>query len=279
MAMKFLQLYFTYQDALDELSDEECGQVIKAVLHYAACGEQTNFPPRSVVRQTYLIMIRQYDSDQNGYDKRSAGGKMGGRPKKSDREPETDEKDPDSDGQKTTENLMREGFGGFHVKEGKGRERKGSSSSIGRDRETAACAAETMTTTTPVSDILETLSEVRGCQSTTARRELASWVDKLGHDAVMDIARDCVSAGAESWSYVRRALANRASGVDARPRGRNARVDRQTPGPGTDDFIRAAAARPRRLKRRDAADAPAAAADHAQDAPEAAGPGNNSPDP
>lgn len=246
MAMKFLQLYFTYQDALDELSDEECGQVIKAVLRYAARGEHTNFPPRSVVRQTYLIMIRQYDSDQTGYEKRSAGGKMGGRPKKSGREPETDEKDPDSDAKKTTENLMREGFRGFHVKEGKGRERKGSSSSIGKDWETAAPAAETMTTTTPV-DILEILSGVSGCQSTTARRALAGWVDKLGHDAVMDIARDCVAAGAESWSYVRRALENRASGVDARPRGRNVRVDRQQP--SGNDFLKAAMDRPHKLKR------------------------------
>ena len=81
MAMKFWQLYFTYRDALEELSDEECGQVIKAVLRYATDRTKTEFPPRSVLRQTYLIMIRQYDSDQAGYEKRSLGGKRGGRPR------------------------------------------------------------------------------------------------------------------------------------------------------------------------------------------------------
>lgn len=241
MAKETIILHLGWKAFLDILSDEELGQWTRAIMQYMETGN----PPQDMsrtVQVAFFAASERISRDAARYEEiseaRRKAGHRGGiasadakqnqatpsKTKQSQAKPTLPDPDPVPD----PDSVL---------------------SSSSDDNRPAAPAAETMTTTTPVSDILEILSEVKGCQSTTARRELAGWVDKMGHDAVMDIARDCVSAGAESWSYVRRALENRASGVDARPRGRNVRVDRSTP--SGNDFIKAAVDRPRRLKRRD----------------------------
>ena len=140
MGMKFLQLYFTYRDALDELSDEECGQLVKSLLQYAMDGVQPELPKHSLVRQTFLLMARQIDFDAGCYEKRSAGGKRGGRPRKTEKEPETESENQDADTEKASETLYKpietfekQGFqkkpcsvevmGGLSKKEKKGKEK------------------------------------------------------------------------------------------------------------------------------------------------------------
>lgn len=199
MAMKFWQLYFTYRDALEELSDEECGQVIKAVLRYATDRTKTEFPPRSVLRQTYLIMIRQYDSDQAGYEKRSLGGKRGGRPRKSSRESEADEIAPDCENEETNKNLMQEGFRGFHVKERIGRDRIGKESSSNNiDENAVAIAPATMTTI----HALEALYTTTFGQLTPIVSDgIRDAVLALGDELATEIMRQCIKNGAQKWSY------------------------------------------------------------------------------
>lgn len=254
MAMKFWQLYFTYKDALEELSDEECGQVIKAVLRYATDRTKTEFPPRSVLRQTYLIMIRQYDSDQAGYEKRSLGGKRGGRPRKSGRESEANESVADCEDEETGENLMQEGFRGFHVKERIGRDRIGkeSSSSNNADENAVAIAPATMTTI----HALEALYTTTFGQLTPIISDgIRDAVLALGDELATEIMRQCIKNGAQKWSYCatayEKAIAQGLRTVEEY-NGRHRKesgavVDRPAPS-GRDIFSRPPG-RPRQLKR------------------------------
>lgn len=254
MAMKFWQLYFTYRDALEELSDEECGQVIKAVLRYATDRTKTEFPPRSVLRQAYLIMIRQYDSDQAGYEKRSLGGKRGGRPRKSGRESEADEIAPDCENEETNENLMQEGFRGFHVKERIGRDRIGkeSSSSNNADENAVAIAPATMTT---IHSIEAVYAAGIGDLTPVARDGIRDAVLALGDELAAEIMRRCIENGARQWSYCsaayEKAIAQGLRTVEEY-NGRHRKesgavVDRPAPS-GRDIFSRPPG-RPRQLKR------------------------------
>ena len=260
MAMKFAQLYFTYKDALANLTDEECGRVIKALMVYATEGKRPAFQPRSLEQQTYLMLARQYDSDAASYGKKSSAGSKGGRPARgSPKEPETE---PDQDPEiETTEKHKKSAFGRF-PHEGKGREGIGRessssiSSSVHEDEPDAADAATTMTT------ILADLFEENVAKATPYVRDRISGLLANGTDAelIRRAIEEGAAHGARKWAYIRQTLDNWANesitttaALDARKAhaqgGRNARVDRATP--SGNDILARATRRPLRLKRED----------------------------
>lgn len=265
MGMKFLQLYFTYRDALDELSDEECGQLVKSLLQYAMDGVQPELPKHSLVRQTFLLMARQIDFDAGCYEKRSAGGKRGGRPKKTEKEPETESENQDADTEKTSETLdkptetfEKQGFqkkpclvevmGGLSKKERKGKE---------RNRKESSSIDDDSAKTTTISELLDfSVSAFKGSR-VQIESSLSDAVDALGVDLTRAVLKSCASAGGETWAYVETAIKKcLASGITtiAEYEGNHMRetgkvVDRAKP--SGNDFLSVARGRQLRLKRMD----------------------------
>jgi len=80
MAMKYMKLYYDFGDMVDELSDEEMGRLVRAMLTYSQSGECE--PLTGNERFLFPVFKAQIDRDKGSYDavcsKRSASGKMGG---------------------------------------------------------------------------------------------------------------------------------------------------------------------------------------------------------
>lgn len=244
MAMKFAQLYFTYKDALANLTDEECGRVIKALMVYATEGKQPTFNSRSLEQQTYLMLARQYDSDASSYGKKSSDGARGGRPPRGrSREPETE----------TTENHENHNENGFDrfPHEGKGKEGIGRESSSSKGKDIGAADAATMMT----AELVKLFESHIGPATEYIQTGLEAAVQGLGPELAKEILETCIDNGAKQWSYLRAAYAKaKAQGITtvAAYRGGHMRtkgtvVDRPTP--SGNDILQRAVRRPLRLKR------------------------------
>ena len=84
MALSHFCLHFDMQETMAELSDEEAGRVIKALLAY--CNGLEPEPLTGAARIVYGILRRQHDRDVDQYAAKaarlSANGSLGGRPRK-----------------------------------------------------------------------------------------------------------------------------------------------------------------------------------------------------
>ena len=73
----YMKLFFSYGKTFDKLPDEDAGQLIKAMLHYAETGEA--IPPESAMADLAFDFIKiQIDRDRKAF----TDGNRGGRPKK-----------------------------------------------------------------------------------------------------------------------------------------------------------------------------------------------------
>ena len=281
MARSYFKIYFSSRRMLlDMLDDAQRGRVLAAAFNYA---EKGTLPDDLDTGETFVFEnLRIWIEDGKAqYDRKckanQENGAHGGRPKNAAEKPtgfSFKDKDKDKDKDKAKDKDKDKG--------------NGDTRACARGDAPDGALPPPPPPTAPEDLWLELgfgrsrtyagqcLDEFRaaGCTDGLIRRAL-------------EIAAD---NGACRWAYARAILQHAAAAgtltaeafeaTRRRPgSGRNTPVTRKPPGPGTDDFIRAAAARPRRLKRRDAAHAPTSAAESAQDAPEASGPGNNAPTP
>lgn len=78
---------------IEELSDEEIGLVVRAYLQYGRSGETAEMP--RTIKYLYNALVRELDRASDGYEKKIAAGKSGGRgrPKK---EPSEEIQQPES---------------------------------------------------------------------------------------------------------------------------------------------------------------------------------------
>lgn len=77
-------IYYEYEEQLSILSDEELGQLIRAIFKYEKNNEMPNF--KGVLQIAFLFIKGNLDRDREKYDKRcetsAVNGKLGGRPPK-----------------------------------------------------------------------------------------------------------------------------------------------------------------------------------------------------
>ena len=278
MARSYFKIYFSSRRVLLEmLDDAQRGRVLAAAFNYAEKGT----PPddldtgETFVFENLRIWI---DDGKAQYDRKckanQENGARGGRPKNAAEKPtgfsfKDKDKDKDKAKDKDKDNGNRD--------------------TRARARENAPDGALPPPPPTAPEDLWLELgfgSSRAYAGKCFAGFRSAGCTDGLIRRA-LEIAAD---NGACRWAYARAILQHAAAAgtltaeafeaTRRRPgSGRNTPVTRQAPGADTGDFLRNAAARPRRLKRRDTADAPAAAADPAQGASEASGQGNNTPEP
>ena len=83
-SMKYIKVYYDLAGTLDLLSDPEAGRLFKAVLSYARTGDIAELPGQE--KLVFAMLRSQIDRDRESYDdiseKRSAAGRLGGRPQK-----------------------------------------------------------------------------------------------------------------------------------------------------------------------------------------------------
>ena len=77
-------LYYEYREILEDLSNEEVGKLLRAVLDYEIEGIEPNFS--GLLKMAFKVIKGNLDRDREKYDKRcetsAQNGRLGGRPKK-----------------------------------------------------------------------------------------------------------------------------------------------------------------------------------------------------
>lgn len=232
MAMCYVQMYFSYLEPLADLTDEEVGRVVRAILKYGADKTIPDLPPSE--RMAFTFMKTNFDREAAAYDakveKKRENGKKGGAPvgnqnarkQKQPKQPKEEEKEEEETNKKEESSSSKE----------------------------EGVVLTTMTT------ILKSYEEAYGTATPVIQRMLGGYVDDLGVDLVGKVIEVTAEAGGKTWPYLSRSLDDcRAKGMDLaayeteqarRKAGRNVRVDRPTPS-GT-DILERPVRRPLRLK-------------------------------
>lgn len=232
MAMCYVQMYFSYLEPLADLTDEEVGRVVRAILKYGADRTIPDLSPSE--KMAFSFMKGNFDRDAAAYDakveKKRENGKKGGAPvgnqnarkQKQPKQPKEEEKEEETNKKEESSSSKEEGV-----------------------------VLTTMTT------ILKSYEEAYGTATPVIQRMLGGYVDDLGVDLVGKVIEVTAEAGGKTWPYLSRSLDDcRAKGMDLaayeteqarRKAGRNVRVDRPTPS-GT-DILQRPVRRPLRLKR------------------------------
>ena len=235
MAMCYVQMYFSYLEPLADLTDEEVGRVVRAILKYGADKTIPNLSPSE--RMAFTFMKTNFDREAAAYDakveKKRENGKKGGAPmgnqnakkQKQPKQPKEEEKEEEETNKK----------------------------------EESSSSKEEGVVLTTMNTLIESYEGAYGTATPVIRRSLGSYVESLGPELVSKVIEVTAQAGGQKWPYLAKSLEEcKRKGMDLaayeaeqirRKGGHNTRVDRPTPS-GT-DILERPARRPRRLKRED----------------------------
>ena len=240
MAMSYVQMYFSYLEPLADLTDEQVGRVVRAILRYGIDGTVQDLPPAEKI--AFAFIKSNFDRESAAYNIRAEqnqeNGKKGGAPiGNQNARKQNNRKQPKTT--KTTETSQEE------EKEDE-EEKEEEESSLYKK---GGCFDQTMTT------VLETYQEYFQQLTPVIQRRLVQYGSDLGAELVCRVIEQCAECGANGWSYVAASLDNcKAKGMNLadyeaeqarRKNKNNARVDR--PEHSGNDVLQRA--RPRRLKR------------------------------
>ena len=218
MAMCYVQMYFSYLEPLADLTDEEVGRVVRAILKYGADRTIPDLSPSE--KMAFSFMKANFDRDAAAYDakveKKRENGKKGGAPvgnqnarkQKQPKQPKEEEKEEEETNKKEESSSSKEWV-----------------------------VSTTMTT------LIESYEGAYGTATPVIRRSLGSYVESLGPELVGKVIEVTAQAGGRTWPYLAKSLEEcKRKGMDLaayeaeqirRKGGCNARVDRPTPS-GTD---------------------------------------------
>lgn len=241
-------LLLEHVHTMEELTDAEFGQFIRAYAAYVEDGTEPVFTDRSMrmmwktVEAFDEMNLKKYSSTSEA---RSKAGKRGMEKRWSSKS---------SDSKITNDNKNNNCYfannkNSLSVSDSVSESVSESSSSTIVDSDAREDARDG-STTTPISE--EFRARI-GKLSQTGQKELPGYVERLGEGLVLEIIRKCEDLGGHSWAYVRKALAEaermgcksveeyrKTNPIGA---GRNLRVDRSEPS-GNDIFKNATRRRP-----------------------------------
>ena len=238
MAMCYVQMYFSYLEPLADLTDEEVGRVVRAILKYGADKTIPDLSPSE--RMAFAFMKTNFDREAAAYDakveKKRENGKKGGAPV-------------------GNQNARKQ----KQPKQPKEEEEEEEEEETNKKEESSSSKEEGVVLTTTMTTILKSYEEAYGTATPVIQRMLGGYVDDLGVDLVGKVIEVTAEAGGKTWPYLSRSLDDcRAKGMDLaayeaeqirRKGGYNARVDRPTP--SGNDFLARPVRRPLRMKRED----------------------------
>lgn len=239
MAMCYVQMYFSYLEPLADLTDEEVGRVVRAILKYGADKTIPDLSPSE--RMAFTFMKTNFDREAAAYDakveKKRENGKKGGAPvgnqnarkQKQPKQPKEEEKEEDEEEDE--------------------------------EEEESSSSKEERVVSTTMTTLIESYEGAYGTATPVIRRSLGSYVESLGPELVGKVIEVTAQAGGRTWPYLAKSLEEcKRKGMDLaayeaeqfrRKGGCNARVDRPTPS-GTDWMIgKHVPLSKRRMKRED----------------------------
>lgn len=224
-----LLLLLEHVHTMEELTDAEFGQFIRAYAAYVEDGTEPIFEDRSMrmmwktVRDFDEINAKRYSDTSKA---RQEAGRKGAEARWNCHN--EDSKNSNCHFANSKNSLSKSKYKSKSISKSK-------SSSTIVDSDTRADARDDLTTTI----VFEEFRGRIGKLSETGKKELPGYVERLGADLVTEIIRKCEDLGGHSWAYVRKALAEAArqgcTSVEEYRKtnpigaGRNLRVDRAEP--------------------------------------------------
>ena len=182
MAMCYVQMYFSYLEPLADLTDEEVGRVVRAILKYGADKTIPNLSPSE--RMAFTFMKTNFDREAAAYDakveKKRENGKKGGAPmgnqnakkQKQPKQPKEEEKEEEETNKKEESSSSKE----------------------------EGVVLTTMTT------LIEEYEGAYGTATPVIRRSLGSYVESLGPELVSKVIEVTAQAGGQKWPYLAKSL-------------------------------------------------------------------------
>ena len=189
-----LLLLLEHVHTMEELTDAEFGQFIRAYAAYVEDGTEPIFEDRSMrmmwktVRDFDEINAKRYSDTSKA---RQEAGRKGAESRWNCHN--EDSKNSNCHFANSKNSLSKSKY-------------KSKSSSTIVDSDTRADARDDLTTTI----VFEEFRGRIGKLSETGKKELPGYVERLGADLVTEIIRKCEDLGGHSWAYVRKALAEAA---------------------------------------------------------------------
>ena len=228
-----LLLLLEHVHTMEELTDAEFGQFIRAYAAYVEDGTEPIFEDRSMrmmwktVRDFDEINAKRYSDTSKA---RQEAGRKGAESRWNCHN--EDSKNSNCHFANSKNSLSKSKY--KSKSKSKSISKSKSSSTI-VDSDTRADARDDLTTTI----VFEEFRDRIGKLSETGKKELPVYVERLGADLVTEIIRKCGDLGGRSWAYVRKALeeADRQGCTSVEEyrmtnpigAGRNLRVDRAKP--------------------------------------------------
>ncbi len=241
MAMKYVQMYFSYLEPLADLSDEQLGRVTRAMLRYGRDGTVPAFDGAESL--AFKFMKSNFDRESSTYneisEKRSECGKKGGAPKGN---------------QNARKNKQNKQTSQEEKEEEKEEDEESSS------KEDVVLSADADGMTTIPTELMEKLKQAFGEPTPYTKSRLQKVFAQLSPELAAAILDTCLQNNAASFSYfftaTNKVIAQGITTVEAYRAGhvkgtggRNVLVDRLQP--SGNNFLKDAMERPRRLKRKE----------------------------
>lgn len=195
-----LLLLLEHVHTMEELTDAEFGQFIRAYAAYVEDGTEPIFEDRSMrmmwktVRDFDEINAKRYSDTSKA---RQEAGRKGAETRWNCHN--EDGKNSNCHFANSKNSLSKSKYKSKSISKSK-------SSSTIVDSDTRADARDDLTTTI----VFEEFRDRIGKLSETGKKELPVYVERLGADLVTEIIRKCEDLGGHSWAYVRKALAEAA---------------------------------------------------------------------
>ena len=231
-------LLLEHVHTMEELTDAEFGQFIRAYAAYVGDGTEPVFTDRSM-RMMWKTVKAFDEMNVQKYSSTSEARQQAGR-KGAEKRWKSDGKAIDANS-KNSKCHFANGKNSLSVSESVSESVSVSSSSTIVDSDAREDVQDDLTTT----PIFEEFRARIGKLSQTGQKELPGYVERLGEGLVLEIIQKCEDLGGHSWAYVRKALAEaermgcksveeyrKTNPIGA---GRNLRVDRSEPS-GNDAF-------------------------------------------
>lgn len=195
-----LLLLLEHVHTMEELTDAEFGQFIRAYAAYVEDGTEPIFEDRSMrmmwktVRDFDEINAKRYSDTSKA---RQEAGRKGAETRWNCHN--EDGKNSNCHFANSKNSLSKSKYKSKSISKSK-------SSSTIVDSDTRADARDDLTTTI----VFEEFRGRIGKLSETGKKEMPGYVERLGADLVIEIIRKCEDLGGHSWAYVRKALAEAA---------------------------------------------------------------------
>ena len=221
MADTYIKIWDTYESYFEPLSAAEVGRLVLAMMKYKSSGTEPELNGNE--RYVWPAVKRDLDKDTEYIEGKRISGKAGGESKR---------KQNEANASKTKLEKEKE-------KE--------------KDKISSSSCDET-TTTKSIEDVFQ---ENIGKLGVAGKKALAEYVERMGDELVLAVIGKCSDLGGSTWAYVRKAL-DEAESLGCKTaddyrrvcpigRGRNTRVDRQTP--NESDWLKNATKRRSLVKR------------------------------